>query len=362
MKKCSLCGLAFECVLVPLVLSGWTRESFAQAYLDNETIFSNQDPTLETRRSDHFRVIFGHYNRDFSFGATLEPLAQGNLQEFEWMWHRWVVEDGLVNINTSALRPNPMPGNYRANFLFLMTENDGGGGGSYNSMDANGFFWAMDSAGYCSFDPYSGASPHEWGDCWWGTAGGYDGTQVGGNLDECMGNYMMLQFLNAYPQAPDYLANGMYTPVHGRDYFNSWPIFEEVRDNPLYGYPYLNSIFNLTNATPDQQVNEYFINRMIRLDTSGLADKRGAINDLWGDMAKRLVTWDFQRQQWLAQPTARMDRAAPILARPGISTSAAAHRSCRCQARRVGIGRAGSTSHRSLAGTSSPCGPTPGRR
>ena len=90
-------------------------------------------------------------------------------------------------------------------------------------------------------------------------------------------------------------------PIHGRDYFNSWPIFEEVRDNPLYGYPYLNSIFNLTNATPDQQVNEYFINRMIRLDTSGSADKRGAINDLWGDMAKRLVTWDFQRQQWLAQ-------------------------------------------------------------
>ena len=49
-----------------------------------------------------------------------------------------------------------MPGNYRANFWFLLTENDGGGGGSYNSMDANGFFWAMDNAGYCSFDPYSG--------------------------------------------------------------------------------------------------------------------------------------------------------------------------------------------------------------
>ena len=40
---------------------------------------------------------------------------------------------------------------------------------------------------------------------------------------------------------------------------------------------------------------------MIRLDASGSADKRGAINDLWGEMAKRLVTWDFQRQQWLAQ-------------------------------------------------------------
>ncbi|MGA2749295.1 MAG: DUF6055 domain-containing protein [Verrucomicrobiota bacterium] len=274
---------------------------FAQAYPDNQTIFSDQDPTLETRRSDHFRVIFGHYNRDFSFGATLESLAQGNLQEFEWMWHRWVVEDGLLNINTSALRPNPMPGNYRANFLFLMTQNDGGGGGSYNSMDANGFCWAMDNATYCSFDPYSGAVPHEWGDCWCGTAGADVGSTVGGNLYECMGDWMMLQFLNWYPQAEVYIANGMYYPIHGRDYFDSWPIFETAIQTPLYGYPYMNTIFSISNTTPQQQVSEYFINRMIRLDPSGSADKRGAVNDLWGDMAKRLVTWDFQRQQWLAQ-------------------------------------------------------------
>jgi carbonic anhydrase/acetyltransferase-like protein (isoleucine patch superfamily) len=287
--------------MLTLVVAGPINRSSGQAYLDNQTIWSDQDPTQETRRSDHFRVVFGHYNRDESFGATLEQLAQGNLREFEWMWQRWVVEDGLFNINTSALIPNPMPGDYRANFWFLLTENDGGGGGSYNSMDANGFFWAMDSAGYASFDPYSGAVPHEWGDCWWGTAGGYLGSAVGGNLDECMGNWMMLQFLNWYPQAPDYLANGMYTPIHGRDYFNSWPIFEMAIQTPGYGYPYINLIFSETNATPQQQVNEYFINRMIRLDPSGSADKRGAVNDLWGEMAKRLVTWDFQRQQWLAQ-------------------------------------------------------------
>ena len=49
---------------------------------------------------------FGHYNRDDSFGGSWNALAQGNLQEFEWMWHRWVVEDGLFNINTSAAAAN----------------------------------------------------------------------------------------------------------------------------------------------------------------------------------------------------------------------------------------------------------------
>lgn len=58
-----------------------------------------------------------------------------------------------------------------------------------------------------------------------------------GNLDECFVNYLMLQWLNTYPQALDYLANGRYYPIDGRDYFNSWPIFEEVRDNPTCGYP-----------------------------------------------------------------------------------------------------------------------------
>jgi hypothetical protein len=288
-------------VALALVVFSSINRTSGQSFPDNQTLSSDQDPTQETRRSDHFRVWFGHYGRDPGQGGMTEAMAQGNLQEFEWMWHRWVVEDGLLNINTSALVPNPMPGDYRANFWFLLTENDGGGGGSYNSMDANGFFWAMGNTTLESFDPYSGDSPHEWGDCWWGTAGGYLGSAVGGNLDECMGNWGMLQFLNYYPQAPDYLANGMYTPIHGRDYFNSWPIFEMAIQTPGYGYPYMNLLFGESNATPQQQVHEYFINRMIRLDPSGAADKRGAVNDLWGEMAKRLVTWDFQRQQWLAQ-------------------------------------------------------------
>jgi hypothetical protein len=38
---------------------------------------------------------------------------------------------------------------------------------------------------------------------------------------------------------------------------------------------------------------------MVRVDTSGSPDKAGANRDLWGDMAKKCITWDFERQQWL---------------------------------------------------------------
>lgn len=289
------------------ILLGGVAAGSSQTYQDNQTIASDQDTTLETRRSVHFREYFGHENYDTGLGGMSEWLAQGNLQQCEWIWYRWVVEDGLMDFchainNTTPPASNypPMPGNYRANFWFLMTEPGETAGGSYNGGDAHDFMYAMDNPGLCAFDPYSGTEPHEWGDCWWATAGGFNGTVLG-NLDECFGNYLMLQWLNTYPQAPDYLANGRYYPIHGRDYFNSWPIFEEVRDNPTYGYPFINAVFNATNATPDQQVNEYFVNRMIRLDFSPAPDHQGAINDLWGETAKRLVTWDFQRQPWLAQ-------------------------------------------------------------
>ena len=48
---------------------------------------------------------------------------------YEQMWNRWVVEMGLHNINESAT--TPAMGLRKANFNFLMTWNDGGGGGAY---------------------------------------------------------------------------------------------------------------------------------------------------------------------------------------------------------------------------------------
>ena len=268
----------------------------AEAYLDNNSLYSNQDPHTETRRSDHFRINFGHYNRDTGTPVT-EQLVQGNLQMFEQAWNRWVVEMGMHDINESFTSPD---GNkYRANFNILMTWDDGGGGGAYASMDPGGFGYAMANSGYCRFDPPSGATPHEFGHAWQVTAGGFNGSNSSGSWWEAHANWMQLQFLNSYPQAGGYLYNSVFYPAHGRDYYDSWMIFEAAREDPRYGAAWVNEVW--TNATPEQRTNEYILDRMIRLDSSGSADKAGALKDLWGDMAKKMVTWDYERQQWLAQ-------------------------------------------------------------
>jgi carbonic anhydrase/acetyltransferase-like protein (isoleucine patch superfamily) len=281
------------------VIAGWIAQAeigSAQAYLDNESIYSNQDSNTETRRSDHFRINFGHYNRDTGTPVT-ERLVQGNLQMFEQAWNRWVVEMGMHDINESVT--NPDGNKYRANFNILMTWDDGGGGGAYSSMDSGGFGYAMANSGYCRFDPPSGATPHEFGHAWQVTAGGFNGSNSSGSWWEAHANWMQLQFLNSYPQAGGYLYNSVFYPAHGRDYYDSWMIFEAAREDSRYGPAWVNEVW--TNATPEQQVNEYIIDRMIRLDSSGSADKAGAVKDLWGDMARKMVTWDYERQRWLAQ-------------------------------------------------------------
>lgn len=267
----------------------------AQAYLDNETLYSNQDPDTETRRSDHFRICFGHYNRDTGTPIT-EQLVQGNLQMFEQMWNRWIVEMGLSDINESATKPD---GNkYRANFNFLMSWDDGGGGGAYSSMDGNGFFYAMANSGYARFDPPSGATPHEFGHVWEGSAAGFNGSDSSGAWWECMANWMQLQFLNSYPQCGAYLENPMYYPAHGRNYYDAFMIWETALEDPRYGTNWINEVWS--NATPAQRTSEFIIDRMIRVDSSGQPDKAGATKDLWGDMAKKMITFDYQRQRWLA--------------------------------------------------------------
>jgi hypothetical protein len=294
-KQSSVYPSALGCAVLSWGLMVGPSPCSAQPYRDNETLYKNQDPNTETRRSEHIRLAFGHYNRDTGAPMT-EQLAQGNLQMYEQMWHRWVVELGLHDINESVTAPDGHK--YRANFNFLMTWNDGGGGGAYSSMDGGGFFYAMANSGYCRFDPPSGATPHEFGHVWEGSCGGFNGTDSSGAWWECTANWLQLQFLNSYPQPGAYIANGMYYPAHGRDYYDTYMIWEAAREDARYGAVWVNNVW--TNFNADQQAHEYIIDRMIRCDTAGSADKAGASKDLWGDMARKLVTFDYERKQWLS--------------------------------------------------------------
>ncbi|MCX6343453.1 MAG: DUF6055 domain-containing protein [Armatimonadetes bacterium] len=278
------------CIVCPAVAG-------AQAYLDNQTETSNQDPNTETRRSDHFRINFGQYNFDGTYLS--EELAQGNLQLFEQLWQRNIVENGLNEMSQSSDLTKRDGNKYRTNFNFLMTWGDGGGG-AYMSSDANGFAYAMASPGYTRVDPPSSATTHELGHVWEGAARGFNGG-VSGMWWECTANWFALQLLNSYPFPGGAVWNQPFYYTHGRDFYDSWIIYEAFREDPRYGMPFINQVW--TNANADQQAHEYIINRMARLDSSGSADKDGASRDLWGDMAKKCVTWDYERKRWFAGGT-----------------------------------------------------------
>ncbi|MEI6605089.1 MAG: YDG domain-containing protein [Verrucomicrobiota bacterium] len=303
------------------VLAG-SGNGIGQTYQDNQSLYSNQDPNTETRRSEHMRVCFGHYNRDSGMGGMSEQMAQGNLQMFEQMWNRWVNEMGLHDINTKAADTVTK---YRSNFNFLMTWNDGGGGGAYSSGDPLGYGYAMANPGYCMFDPPSGATPHENGHAWEIDCGGFNGTDSSGAWWECTANWMELQLENNYPGPGNVIYNPMYYPAHGRDYYDTWTIYEAAKDDPRYGAAWVNTVW--TDATADQAAHEYILDRMIRCDSSGSADKAGGFKDLWGDMVKKLITWDYARHQWFISANAPDDGTnweffrrcrTPVVAAPGM--------------------------------------------
>ena len=73
--------IALICLLAGLCAIIAPKELFAQTYADNQTLYSNQDLLTETRRSTHFRLCFGHYDRDGA-GLHNEAYVQGNLQMY----------------------------------------------------------------------------------------------------------------------------------------------------------------------------------------------------------------------------------------------------------------------------------------
>jgi hypothetical protein len=171
---------------------------------------------------------------------------------------------GLPDNNSTAGSPTPK---YRSNFHFLMTWNDGGGGGAYMSGDPWGYGYAMANPGYGRFDPPSGATPHENGHVWECDAGGFNGSDSSGAWWECTTNWMQLQLLNTYPPPDNVIYNPMYYPCHGRDFYDTWTIWEAAKDDPRYGAAWVNNVW--TNATASQAQSEFILDRMIRCDSSG---------------------------------------------------------------------------------------------
>jgi len=283
-KSVSVLGLV---AVLATILSAAVR---ADEYLVNELFYSESDPSVNTRTSEHFRIVWG--NEDAT-GLMTEEYVQGNLGMFEDCWNRYIVEMAFPE-PTQSTQPELRDGHkYKVNIIVGGTglEHHKGGGAFMGYHSGRGFGYVICSPEYMRYDPPSGATPHEFAHvCQVHAGGGFTNNPATGFWWEAHANWMMLQFLEDYPTVQLINQRSTYYQGSGKHYYDNWQIFEYFKDSPEYGVEFVNLLW--TDSLP----GEYILDAMVRLDTSGSADKELAIRDAWGHMAKRNVTWDYARQ------------------------------------------------------------------
>ena len=298
----------FGCVMLCCGLFAGTHMSSAQAWLDNnrEWSTSSLNPNVNSRSSDHFRVFWGNAdnaNPDLNtdFGQVSEQLAQGNLQMLEIEWH--ILHDpiaaGGLGIQAPAQSANPTywDGNSYRDTLG-MNQTGLWGGGAWGGADTWGFPIFGLPPSYLRFDPPSGATPHEYGHTVFITAGGFNNTPYDGMWHEAMANWLQLQIDNDYPTVGNTVLAHAGSLPHGRDYYDAWPIFEYLKDDPRWGSAFINTV--MTQGHGDREKYnppEYLLDAMARLNTSGAVDTFNDIKDALGDCQAHCLTWDFKRGQ-----------------------------------------------------------------
>ncbi|MCY3024429.1 MAG: DUF6055 domain-containing protein, partial [Planctomycetota bacterium] len=295
----------------------------AQTWQDNERKFKSSDPAYNVRRSEHFRIMWGkgaakQKNENADFKAVTEQLAQGNLQMLEQLWHQ--LHDpppkGL-GLHAATATCNPKFQDGKLNRTNLMMNNTGiWAGGAWGACDEWGFPLFALPPTYLRFDPPSGATPHEYGHTVFINAGGFNETPYDGMWHEATANWIELQFENSYP-GPGGVGTQPYLSIpHGRNYYDAWQMWEYFKEDPKYGYAFINKVWTQANGNKARG-GEYMFDAMVRLDTSGSPDPYNAIKDAIGRMAAKSVMWDFERQPYFLKHTPRtMDFYSEFYRRP----------------------------------------------
>ena len=267
--------------------------------------------------SEHFQILWGDLNNSFITDAWLEL----NLAQFEACWKLYVGDLGMTPPSLSTRKNGDQETHYKVNIIVWGTGLPGFGSdvnewGAYGSIDDDGYAFMM-----CCRDSLTavGASeswvvPHEFGHATQ-FAQGYNSwancTYLG-PWYEAIGNWYREQYLYS-----DYYTAGLWhrtdlsplilrasslTATNGRAYYEAWPIFQYLTENPdglegygsdfvatllqngsSSGYIY-NMIEELAEAPLDDTLG-YFAAHMATLDlqrqSSYMAKINEAVNDQW---------------------------------------------------------------------------------
>ncbi|MGN6552733.1 MAG: LamG-like jellyroll fold domain-containing protein, partial [Verrucomicrobiota bacterium] len=244
------------------------------------------DPTVNSRRTDHFVIRFGPKPRQ---GFMVEQVYHGQMQLLEHAYDTWL-----------GLGLHPLGGTDPTTKYKLIIEPaqtwDGDTEGtavSFSTPIAGTSYWVPGIHIPCNSLGYkapNGTTPHECGHNWENQNGNIPATTPQG-LTESLANWLLQLQLADYPQ--DWVSVGM--PMgHAAVGYNCLSFFNYFMDAPGYGSNFINQMVSAPNLnTAPDYLSDDLIRKAIRVDTSGAVDKAGAIHDGLGLMNAKMLNMDF---------------------------------------------------------------------
>ena len=265
--------------------SYWSEGEFVQNKFPTE--YPPGTPGVNVRCSKHIRIIYGNHP------MMTEEYVLGNLRLFEECLKLYYLKLGFP-VPFEAREPEKRDGKKHKVDVIVGGSNlpphEGrpmfAAAGCWGCYDDRHYGFLMAGPGTLRHTPPSGATPHELAHACQMQANVH--SPGSGFWWEAHANWMMLQYINNYPCVTIINQNASFYWGHGRHYYDCWQIFEHLKDEPGFGYDFI------TRLWKDGEDNLYIWNKAEKL-----AAPR-SMADEWGKMARRNVTWDYDRHEIFA--------------------------------------------------------------
>ncbi|MCB1132472.1 MAG: hypothetical protein KDN05_15200, partial [Verrucomicrobiae bacterium] len=248
---------------------------------------------IRSMESKRFRIIYSDLTLDEDpWNSWSDAQARGTLRNLEEVWQVYVKKHGYQE-PCYPIGSTSGPTKFKSNMTMIFL---GGtwAGGDWDPANGGSFGWQNTYPAATRVDPPSWVNAHEFMHvCQMHQDGGYRDNAPMGKWWEAHANYGQEIYVSHYTNlfagetglADSFLFTNFLFHTHGRHYYDCWPIFLYLDENPD-GMPGLGG--DLTRRLwRESQQGEYLYSSIERLTPAA------SLKDVIGNYARRSVTWDY---------------------------------------------------------------------
>lgn len=247
--------------------------------------------------SEHFQILWGNKNNS----VITQKWLEGNAEILESCWKLFIEEMGMSPPSLCTRKSGDQKTHYKVNLIVMGTGIAGyESGWAYGGIDSEGYAYMMCDVNALTPSPQSWVTPHEFGHCvhFAQNYNSWGNSPYLGPWYEAIANWFREQYLysdyytsnQSYRTdlSPLYLRSISLTATNGRAYYEAWPIFQYLVENPdnLEGYGKDFVVKLLQNGTASG-----YIYKMIE----DLAEAE--LSETLGYFAAHMATLDFKNQK-----------------------------------------------------------------